>query len=95
MVELFGTGVRKPCHIPRGFNDSHLHSKANPEVGYFTGASEFCRFDFTFCAALAEAARNQNRMEPFEVRSRVFTVEEFCVDPFNFDLHTVGHAAVG
>src|SRR5439155_183398 len=55
----------------------------------------WCRGDLAFRAALAEAARHQDAVHPFELPHRLFFgLENLRIDPVELDPDVVGDAAM-
>ena len=95
MIEFFRARVLDPRQVARRFDHRHLHAKADAEIGDFALTGELCRFDFALCPAFAKTARDEDRVEAFEVGRGVILIKGFGIHPFHIDLHPVGHAAMG
>ena len=99
-VELAGVGVLKAADIARELDAGGLHAEANAEVWHMLLASVADGVEHAFNAALAEAARNEDAVEAFELRLvgavvGRFTFETLGLDPGNVELQVFGERAVG
>ena len=93
-TELSRAGVVDVRQIARRFEARHLHSEADAEVGHTALAREFRSQHLAFRPTFAEPARHENAVEPFEIRRRIFALEDLAFDPLEVDLDPVGDAAV-
>ena len=94
-AEFSGGGSGHAGEIAGGFHHRHLHAEADAEIGHLALTGEFGRGDLAFRAALAEGAGHEDGVDVFQVRRRVFLLEDLAVDPFKVDTHLVGDAAMG
>src|SRR5262249_41487839 len=94
-AEFRGVRLLDATKIARRFDDGHLHTKANPEIGDLALARELDGPDLAFRAALTEAARHQNSIHVLEKWRRIPLLEHVGFDPIEIDAHLVGDAAVG
>src|ERR1700691_2317982 len=81
--------------MARRLDHRHLHAEADAEIRYFPVPREPCRLDLALGAAFAEAARNQNAVDAFEMHDRVFLLEDFRIEPVELDPDIVGYPAMG
>ncbi len=68
-IELGGVGLVQPENVARELNGRDLHSEAKAQVGHLVLARILGGKDFSFDAALAETAGNQNAAQPFSTVS--------------------------
>ena len=92
--EFGRVGLGDAAEIARRLDHRHLHAEADAEIRHVALARELRRADFSFGAALAEAAGHQDAVDVLEERRRVLLLEHFGFDPVEIDLHLVGDAAV-
>ena len=87
---MHGVGTRRAGRL----DDRHLHAEADAEIGNLAFTRESRRGNLALGATLAETAGDENAMDIFEIGCRILALEDLGFDPFEIDLHTVGHAAV-
>ena len=80
--------------VARRLDRRHLHAEADAEERHLVLPREAGGVDHALRAALAEAARHQDAVDPVELRRRVAVLEHLGLDPLEIDLHRVGDAAV-
>src|SRR6185312_14659123 len=66
-IELGGVGPLEAAHVPRVLDDRALHAEADPEVGHALLARVADRLDLPLDAAVPEAPRHQDPVEPGHV----------------------------
>ena len=93
-IELGRVGVFHSENVAGVLDDGALHSVANPEERNVVFASDANRFDLPFEVAFAGAAREQNAVDAFERRFRLFAPDGFARNPQNPDVRVVGDAGV-
>ena len=63
-IELGAVGTLQAGHVAGVFDDGHLHAEADPQVGDAVLAGVAHRLDLALDAALAEAARDEDGVDP-------------------------------
>src|SRR5208337_5008044 len=71
-----------------------LHPETDPEIRHLAFPREARSKDFPFGAPLAEAARNKNAVNMFEIGGWIARFENFRFDPIQINPDPVGHAAM-
>ena len=66
-IELRAIGLLNSTNVSREFDCRHLHAEAKAEIRNSMLARITRRLDFSFDAALAEPARNQNSGDIFQL----------------------------
>src|SRR5690606_16094397 len=83
-VELGRVGALEAGHVARVLDDRELHAEADAEIGNLPFARVPDRRDLAVDAALAEAARDENRVRAFQApRPMLLDVGRF--DELNVD----------
>ena len=91
-VELALSRRRRGCAPPRS-PPSACRSRCR-RYGTLRVRAKRDGVDLALGAALAEAARHQDAVDPLEIRRRILLLEDLALDPVEVDLHLVGDAAV-
>ena len=78
----------EPCTIARVFDDRELHAEADAQIRHLVLARVADRLDLAFDAALAEAARHQDRVHAFQT-ARPLALDHFGIDVVNVDARAV------
>src|SRR6266481_4767404 len=66
-AELAGARAIEVREMPRRLDHRHLQAETDPEIGQTALAGKPRRFDHALRPALAEAARNENAVNPIEL----------------------------
>src|SRR5207249_3745276 len=89
-AKFTGARAREVREVPRRLDHRHLQAETDPEIGQTALAGEPCGFDHPLRAALAEAARNENAVNPVELSKRLgFGFENLRLDPVEVDADIV------
>ena len=83
-----------PSEVARRLDHGELHAEADAEERHVVLAGEAGGVDHALRAALAEAAGNEDAVDPVEARRRVAVLQRLGLDPVEVDLDRVGDAAV-
>ena len=67
-IELRAVRTRQSGHVARVFDDGELHAQTDAEIRNLVLAGEADRPNLPFYAALAEAARDEDRVHLLEAR---------------------------
>ena len=94
-LELGGVGAVEPAHVARVLDDRALHAEADAEVRHALLAGVADRLDLPLDAAVAEAPRHQDPVEPGHVAGEPLALDALGVHPHHLDRGLVGDAAVG
>src|SRR5262245_50731831 len=93
-TELGGPGLGDADEVARGFDDGHLHAKADPEVGQAPRAREAGGQDLALRAPFTKATGHQDAVHVLKIWRGVLTFEDLALDPIEPYLYSVGNAAV-
>src|SRR5215467_13511323 len=93
-TELGRSGAGDADEVARGFDDGHLHAKADPEVGQAARAREAGGQDLALRAPFAKAAGHQDAVHVLKIWRGVLALEDLALDPIEPYLYSVGDAAV-
>lgn len=93
-AKLGGIGFGNPGEIARRFQNRHLHAETNSEIRDLAGSGEVCRSNLALGAPLPKTTGNQNSVNTFQIRARVFLLEGLRSDPFKVHLDPVGDTAM-
>ncbi len=93
-VELGRVCVLKAEYVAGVFYDRSLHSETDAKIGDIVFTGVFCGENFTFYAAVAEAAGDEYAVYVAEEFSYGGLIDFFCVHPLYFHLCSVFVACV-
>ncbi len=93
-VELGAVRVFEAADVSRELDRRDLHAEAKPEVRHLVFAREPRRANFSFDAALAKSARNQNAGDIFELAIDA-VLQRLRVDQFQVDAAILARGRVG
>ena len=94
-TKLAGSGTGQPSQIAGGFQNRHLHAKANPKIGNILFTRKPHRAYFAFRTAFTKPTRHQNTADMVQRFDRgIFLFKYFRVNPFNIDLDAIRNTAM-